>query len=107
MFPVPCFDPHLTTLHEGSEYVDTIPRSDVVLSGSVDGSRYLLVESHRTGEHWRIPLAQAADGSMDADGTLYFTRFDFQGSHTKRYRGGTAQSIWKHVEGVAEAVPLA
>jgi hypothetical protein len=37
-------------VHEGSEYVDTIPRSDIVLSGSVDGSRYLLVESHRTGE---------------------------------------------------------
>ena len=42
-----------------------------------------------------IPLAQAADGTYDPSGTLYFTRFAFQGSHTKRYKGGTAQNIWK------------
>lgn len=42
-----------------------------------------------------IPLAQAADGAFDTKGTLYFTRFAFQGSHTKRYKGGTAQNIWK------------
>ncbi len=48
-----------------------------------------------------VPLAQAADGSWTPDGrTLFFTRLPFQGSHTKRYRGGTAQSVWKHVEGV-------
>jgi tricorn protease len=54
-----------------------------------------------------VPLAQAADGCYDDSGrTLYFTRLPFQGSHTKRYRGGTAQSIWKYEEGAAEAVPL-
>jgi tricorn protease len=42
-----------------------------------------------------IPLAQASDGTYDTTGTLYFTRFAFQGSHTKRYKGGTAQNIWK------------
>jgi len=42
-----------------------------------------------------IPLAQAADGAFDTNGNLYFTRFAFQGSHTKRYKGGTAQNIWK------------
>lgn len=42
-----------------------------------------------------IPLAQAADGDLDAAGNLYFTRFSFQGSNTKRYQGGTAQNIWK------------
>lgn len=42
-----------------------------------------------------IPLAQSADGAFDTQGTLYFTRFAFQGSHTKRYKGGTAQTIWK------------
>lgn len=44
-----------------------------------------------------IPLAQAADGAYDSQGTLYFTRFAFQGSHTKRYKGGTAQNIWRFV----------
>ncbi|HRI80268.1 MAG TPA: S41 family peptidase [Cyclobacteriaceae bacterium] len=41
-----------------------------------------------------VPLSQAADGDIDANGTLFFTRLAFQGSHTKRYQGGTAQNIW-------------
>ena len=54
-----------------------------------------------------IPLAQAADGTYDASGkTLYFTRLPHQGSHTKRYRGGTAQNIWRYTSGESEAVPL-
>ena len=48
----------------------------------------------RTNETALVPLAQASDGSYD-DKTLYFTRFAFQGSYTKRYRGGTAQNIWR------------
>jgi tricorn protease len=51
-----------------------------------------------------VPLAQAADGCYDPEGkTLYFTRLPFQGSHTKRYTGGTAQTIWKYTAGEAEA----
>ena len=38
--------------------------------------------------------------------TLFFTRLPFQGSHTKRYHGGTAQSLWKFAGGAGEAVPL-
>jgi len=54
-----------------------------------------------------VPLAQAADGWYGDDGvTLYFTRLRFQGSHTKRYRGGTAQTIWRYSEGDDEAMPL-
>jgi len=54
-----------------------------------------------------VPLAQAADGWYDERGkTLYFTRLRFQGSHTKRYKGGTAQTIWRFTEGDAEATPL-
>jgi tricorn protease len=61
----------------------------------------------RTGARTPVPLAQAADGCWMPDGrTLFFTRLPVQGSHTKRYRGGTAQSIWKYVEGAEEAVPL-
>ena len=55
----------------------------------------------------RIPLAQAAQGSYTADGkTLFFTRLAFQGSHTKRYKGGTAQQLWSFRQGDAEAKPL-
>jgi tricorn protease len=60
-----------------------------------------------SGERTVVPLAQAADGSYTPDGrTLFFTRLSFQGSHTKRYQGGTAQNIWKLADGAAEAVPL-
>ncbi len=57
--------------------------------------------------HTLIPLHQASDGMYDqAGGTLYFTRLPFQGSHTKRYKGGTAQNIWKFAPNAKEAVPL-
>ncbi len=55
----------------------------------------------------RVPLAQAADGVYAPPGkTLFFTRLPFQGSHTKRYKGGTAQNLWRFTEGDAEARPL-
>jgi tricorn protease len=54
-----------------------------------------------------VPLSQAADGVFADDGaTLYFTRLPFQGSHTRRYKGGTAQNIWRFKTGDAEARPL-
>jgi tricorn protease len=53
-----------------------------------------------------VPLAQAADGAYDETGNLYFTRLPFQGSHTKRYRGGTAQQLWALRKDAAEATPL-
>ncbi len=60
-----------------------------------------------SGSSQPIPLAQAADGAWNEAGTaLYFTRLPFQGSHTKRYRGGTVQQIWRWDGGAAEAVLL-
>jgi hypothetical protein len=32
----------------GPEYVDTIPPNDIIVAGSVDGSRYLLIQKQRT-----------------------------------------------------------
>ncbi len=61
----------------------------------------------RTGARSIIPLSQASDGAYDASGaTLFFTRLPFQGSHTRRYKGGTAQNIWKFAGQAGEAVPL-
>ncbi|HYV86426.1 MAG TPA: S41 family peptidase [Patescibacteria group bacterium] len=61
----------------------------------------------RTGQSELLPLAQASGGVFDQSGdTLFFTRLSFQGSQTKRYQGGTAQSIWRYTKGGAEAVPL-
>jgi tricorn protease len=61
----------------------------------------------KTGVRSLVPLAQAADGAYDSAGkVLFFTRLPFQGSHTRRYQGGTAQNIWKLAGGSAEATPL-
>jgi tricorn protease len=53
-----------------------------------------------------VPVAQASEGVFGADSAFYFTRFDFQGSYTKRYKGGTAQGIWRVGRGDEEAAPL-
>jgi tricorn protease len=58
-------------------------------------------------EHTVIPLSQASEGVYESSGnTLFFTRFAFQGSHTKRYKGGTAQNLWKFSGTGTEAVAL-
>jgi tricorn protease len=53
-----------------------------------------------------LPLALASDGAYDENGALFVTRFAFQGSFTKRYQGGAAQSIWRYRSGATEAEPL-
>ena len=53
-----------------------------------------------------LPLSQSAEGAFTPDGkTLFFTRLPWQGSSTKRYKGGTAENIWRYEAG-SEAVPL-
>ena len=50
-----------------------------------------------SGRRRLVPLAQASEGvyqPTDAP-NLFFTRERFQGSYTKRYRGGTAQNLWR------------
>ncbi len=59
-----------------------------------------------SGRRRPVPLAQASEGAYDpSGGALVFTRYPFQGSHTKRYRGGTAQNLWRF-DGGGEAAPL-
>jgi tricorn protease len=55
----------------------------------------------------RVPLSQTSDGVYSTGNErLFFTRLPFQGSHTKRYKGGTAQNLWSFKEGDEEAKPL-
>jgi len=78
-----------------TRYFSTLPNYQLVV----------LDPDNRT--HMLIPLAQAVDGSYDdSDSTLFFTRLSFQGSNAKRYKGGTAQNIWKFAPGTPEAIPL-
>jgi tricorn protease len=64
----------------------------------------VVIDSH--GGREVVPLAQAAEASYTPDGhTLFFTRYNRQGSSTKRYKGGTAENIWRYDAG-SEAVSL-
>ena len=65
-----------------------------------------LVAIDSSGKYEIVPLSQAAEGAFTPDGkTLFFTRLERQPSQTKRYKGGTAESIWRYDAG-SEAVPL-
>lgn len=58
------------------------------------------------GKREIVPLAEAAQGAWSPDGhTLFFTRWNWQGSATKRYKGGWAENLWRF-DGKNEAVPL-
>lgn len=58
----------------------------------------------QSGERTFIPLAQADEGAFDPTGRiLVFTRYSFQGSHAKRYAGGTAQNLWRFEPDAQEA----
>jgi tricorn protease len=79
----------------GSQIYSTLPNTQLV---SLDP---------KTGSETILPLSQAADGNFDPSGqTIFFTRLPFQGSYTKRYKGGTVQNLWKYTKGSEEAVPL-
>jgi len=94
----------------GTEVVGWTPDGEILYATNHDVTP-IGVELARldpaTGKRRLVPLAEASDGSYTPDGkTLFFTRFRFQGSHTKRYQGGKAQSLWRFREGDPEAVPL-
>jgi len=64
----------------------------------------VLIDDH--GGREIVPLSQAAEGAYSSDGhSLFFTRWFYQGSQTKRYKGGTAENLWRF-DGTGEAVPL-
>jgi tricorn protease len=79
----------------------------IVSTGRYSGlpdDRLVLIGKH--GEREVLPLASGAEAAYSADGkTLFFTRFEKQSSNTKRYKGGTAESLWRF-DGHSEAVPL-
>lgn len=65
----------------------------------------LLELEPRTASSTIIPLSQADQGTYTDKGDLFFTRLWKQSSHTKRYKGGTVQSIWKF-DGKNEAIHI-
>ena len=86
------------------------PKGEILISTSVHATlpdSQLIGLDLATGARRRIPLAQADQGVYEPTGkTLFFTRLRWHGNNAKRYKGGTAQQLWKYTEGTAEAVPL-
>jgi len=62
----------------------------------------------QTGQRRQLPVAQASDGALSADGkTLYFTRNGLRGDNARQYRGGAIAQLWTLDLGSnAEARPL-
>jgi len=95
-------------------FVGWTPEGKVLVSTDADSTKpaqqlVMLDFDEKSGAVQRkiVPLAQASDGVYGPGGkTLFFTRLPFQGSHTKRYKGGTAQNLWSFTDGGDEAKPL-
>jgi tricorn protease len=62
----------------------------------------------KTGQRRQLPVGQASDGALSADGrTLYFTRSGLRGDNARQYRGGAISRLWSlDLSGSAEARPL-
>jgi tricorn protease len=75
-------------------------------------SQQLMLISASTGEKTMVPLAQANEGAFDPaakageDAALIFVRIPFNGSFTKRYKGGTIEQLWRFKKSEGEAVNL-
>lgn len=102
--------PTRRTFHGDAYVVGWTPDGKVIYSTrdfSTLPDVQLATVDFQTSEVALVPLSQASDGAFEPTGkTLYFTRLPFQGSSTKRYRGGTIQHIWSFSTGQPEAVPL-
>lgn len=69
--------------------------------------RQLVLIDTKTKEKERVPLSQASEASLNADGTtVYFVRPSDHNNVTKRYKGGTARQLWKFTFESPEAIQL-
>ncbi len=71
---------------------------------TLPAQRLALIDAQ--GKREIVPLAEAAEATYASDGqTVFFTRWGWQGSSTKRYKGGSAENLWRF-DGKSEAVAL-
>lgn len=71
------------------------------------GSQLFALEA-KTGQRRQLPVGQASDAALSADGkTLYFTRSGLRSDNARQYRGGAIARLWAlDLTGKAEARPL-
>ena len=88
------------------------PAGEVLATGpAADGAPevQLYAFDPATGKQRLLPVAQASDGAVSADGrTLYFTRSGLRGDNARNYRGGATARLWQLdlASNTAEARPL-
>lgn len=76
-------------VRQGPEYVDTIPPERIVMTGSVDGDRYLLVESDRVGECGeRVTGVELVEEDENLFGSEWNTTGYEYGEYVERRCGG-------------------
>lgn len=82
---------------------------EIVYTGldSRPGAQLFAIDA-KTGQRRQLPVGQASDGALSADGrTLYFTRSGLRGDNARQYRGGAIARLWAlDLAGNAEARPL-
>jgi tricorn protease len=102
--------PTRLTYSGGVRVVGWTPDGKVLVASSINSTlpnQELSEIDPRTRVQKIEPLAQASEGSYDPSiKTLFFTRLPFQGSQTKRYKGGYIQQIWSYADSAAEAKNL-
>ncbi|UXH79310.1 S41 family peptidase [Roseateles amylovorans] len=85
--------------------------NEVIFTGATDrgepGTQLHLVNL-TTGVRRALPVGQASDGALSADGKiLYFTRNGLRGDNARQYRGGAMARLWvMDLSTQAEAKPL-
>lgn len=85
------------------------PTGEVIYSGldGLPGGQLFAVDP-KTLNRRTLPVGQASDGALSADGkTLYFTRQGLSSDNARQYRGGAMARLWAiALDGQDEARPL-
>lgn len=110
VMPVAGGVPRRLTWEGGGMRVWGITAAGEVLYTGLDarpGSQLFAVDM-KTGQRRQLPVGQASDAALSADGrTLYFTRSGLRGDNARQYRGGAIARLWvMDLAGKAEARPL-
>ena len=87
------------------------PAGEVLYTGPTERGEpgtQLYAAQIETGRRRALPVGQASDGALSADGRiLYFTRNGLRGDNARQYRGGAIARLWVlDLTGTAEARPL-
>jgi tricorn protease len=109
VMPIEGGTPGRLTWEEGSPIVYQWTKDGRIIystnSYSTIPNAQLVIVNPETLNTEQVQLSQADQATYDQNGIMFFTRLREQSSHTKRYKGGTAQAIWRY-DGKNEAEPL-